>query len=95
MNTTEFLAQLNDAEKDWGLWIDRNNTDEHHVGHYSFETDHLPKSFVHVASLDRLAHLRQQYILSRTPSGNSEDALGKEWAEVFLGEWKSQDLAKL
>ncbi len=90
MNTKEFLAQLNDAEKGWGLWIDRNQIDHNHVGTYSFENDRLPKSFIHVGSLDQLAHQRQKYILENIDSGKSEEVLGVEWAEGFLSQWQSQ-----
>jgi hypothetical protein len=90
MNTVEFLAQLNDAEKGLGLWIDRENPIQHHVGQYAFENDRLPKNFVHVASLDHLAHLRQKYILDNTSSSKSEEILGQEWAEQFLSQWQPQ-----
>ncbi|MGK7924637.1 MAG: hypothetical protein AB4290_05170 [Spirulina sp.] len=84
----DFLAQLNDAEKGWGFWIDLNHVEHYHVGQYSFENDRLPKSFIHIDSLDNLAHDRQQYILShlapdRNPSDNDE-MLGKEWAKTVL-----------
>jgi hypothetical protein len=90
MNTLEFLSQLNDAEKGWGLWINRENPQDHHVGHYSYETDHLPKSFVHVASLEELAHLRQKYLLSQNSSLFTEEALAQEWAQQFLSQWTPQ-----
>lgn len=90
MNTKEFLAQLNDAEKDWGLWINRNNFDEYHVGHYSVENDRFPKSFVHVKNLDELAHLRQKYIIFHASSGKSEDMLGQDWADQFLSQWHGE-----
>lgn len=94
MNTLEFLAQLNDAEKGWGLWIDRHNIEQHHVGQYSFENDRLPKSFVHVGNLDYLAHLRQKYILANTTNDKSEKVLGKEWAENFLSQWQNEQAVK-
>lgn len=84
MDTLEFLAQLNDAEKGWGLWIDRNQLEQYHVGQYSYENDRIPKSFIHVGNLDQLAHLRQQYILANTSPDKSEEILGREWAEQFL-----------
>jgi hypothetical protein len=90
MNTLEFLAQLNDAEKGWGLWVDRSQTDHCHVGQYSFENDRLPKSFVHVADLNYLAHLRQKYILNHTTSNLNETLLGQEWAKSFLSQWQPQ-----
>ncbi|MDY6785898.1 MAG: hypothetical protein SW833_25675 [Cyanobacteriota bacterium] len=90
MNTVQFLGQLNDAEKGWGLWVDRNNIEEHHVGQYAFENDRMPKSFAHVASLDNLAHQRQTYIANNSSSGKSEETLGHEWAEQFIAAWKSQ-----
>jgi hypothetical protein len=90
MNTLEFLAQLNDAEKGWGLWVNRDQIDQHHVGQYSFENDHMSKSFIHIGSLDQLAHLRQKYILENTSSAKSEEVLGQEWAEDFLSQWQSQ-----
>ncbi|MEM9543115.1 MAG: hypothetical protein AAGA60_26940 [Cyanobacteria bacterium P01_E01_bin.42] len=81
----DFLAQLNDAEKGWGFWIDRNHIEQYHVGQYSFENDRLPKSFIHVDSLNNLAHERQQYIASHLNSdGNSDEALGQEWAKTLL-----------
>lgn len=90
MTTLEFMAQLNDAEKGWGLWVDRDHPDQHHVGQYAFENDRMPKNFVHVASLDRLAHLRQVYILDKQGTPETEAQLGREWAEQFLKEWQSQ-----
>lgn len=90
MNTLEFLSQLNDSEKGWGLWVDRENREEHHVGQYAFENDRLPKAFVHVASLESLAHLRQKYILDNNASAKSETVLGQEWAKQFLSEWQPQ-----
>lgn len=90
MNTLEFLAQLNDAEKNWGLWINRDQIDEYHVGQYSYENDRLPKSFVHVGNLDQLAHQRQKYILENTSASQTEEVLGKEWAESFLSQWQAQ-----
>ena len=90
MKTLEFLAQLNDAEKGWGLWINRENPQDHHVGHYSYETDHLPKSFIHVASLEELAHLRQKYLIAKTSLPLTEEVLAQEWTQEFLSEWTSQ-----
>lgn len=90
MNTLEFLTQLNEAEKDWGLWIDRQQPDNHHVGHYAYETDHLSKSFLHVGSLEELAHERQEYILANESTNQSEEALGRQWAETFLAQWQAQ-----
>jgi hypothetical protein len=90
MNTLEFLAQLNESEKGWGLWINRDKLEEHHVGHYSFDNDRMPKSFVHVASLEELAHSRQKYILGNISSSNNEKVLGQEWAKRFLSEWQAQ-----
>lgn len=90
MNTLEFMAQLNDAEKGWGLWIDRANPEQYHVGQYAFENDRMPKNFVHVASLDRLAHLRQVYIVNNPSTSKSEEMLGREWATQFINEWQSQ-----
>jgi hypothetical protein len=87
MNTADFLAQLNDAEKGWGLWINRDRVSEYHVGQYAFENDRLPKDFIHVASLDKLAHQRQRYILSRMATHDNETALGQEWADGFLRQW--------
>lgn len=84
MNTLEFLSQLNDAEKEWGLWVDREETQQYHVGHYCYNNDRLPKGFVHVGSLNDLAHLRQKHILSHASRQKSEEALGREWAESFL-----------
>ncbi|MDB9314769.1 hypothetical protein PN462_16770 [Spirulina sp. CS-785/01] len=86
MNTLEFLSQLNDAEKGWGLWVDRNHTEQYHVGQYSFENDQLPKSFIHVGSLDTLAHQRQSYLLHGAASTNEETILSQEWAENVLSE---------
>ncbi len=90
MNTLEFLAQLNDAEKGWGLWVDRNRIDQCHVGQYFFENDRLPKSFVHVANLNELAHLRQKYILKNNSSNCSDMLLGQEWAKNYLSQWQIQ-----
>jgi hypothetical protein len=90
MNTFEFLSQLNEAEKEWGLWVDRQQPDDHHVGHYSYETDHLPESFAHAGSLEELAHQRQKYILENAASNQSEEALGQQWAEGFLSQWQGQ-----
>jgi hypothetical protein len=90
MNTLEFLAQLNEAEKEWGLWVDRQQLTDHHVGHYSYETDHLPESFVHVGSLEELAHQRQKYILENNASNQSEEALSRQWAQEFLSQWQAQ-----
>jgi hypothetical protein len=94
MNTLEFLAQLNTSTKEWGLWINRNNPKEHHEGHYSFESDGMPRSFVHVGTLEELAHQRQHYILHNASSAKSEEVLGKEWAENFLSQCQSQLLVK-
>lgn len=84
MKTLEFLSTLNTAPKGWGFWLDRQRTDENHIGQYSFENDRLPKSFVHVGSLNELAHLRQQYILSHFDGRHSEEELGIEWAREVL-----------
>lgn len=88
MKTKQFLANLNMATKGWGLWINRNNLQENHVGQYCYENDYLPESFVHAGSLEELAHLRQQYILNHEPKNNAE--LGEEWAENFLDHWQMQ-----
>lgn len=90
MNTLEFLSQLNTTTKEWGLWISRDNVDEHHVGLYSFENDRIPKNFIHVASLEELAHLRQKYILNNASSAKSGEVLGEEWAKTFLSQWHTQ-----
>jgi hypothetical protein len=90
MNTLEFLTQLNTATKEWGLWISRDNPIEHHIGHYSFEHDCMPRRFIHVGSLEELAHLRQHYILDNTSSVKNEEVLGKEWAENFLSRWQAR-----
>ncbi|MBD2576809.1 hypothetical protein [Oscillatoria sp. FACHB-1406] len=89
MTTVDFIARLNDAEKGWGLWIDRDNPEQHHVGQYAFENDRMPRNFIHVASLNRLAHLRQVYILNQGGTPNAEETLGREWAEQFMREWQS------
>lgn len=86
----DFLAQLNDAEKGWGFWIDREHIENYHVGQYSFENDRLPDSFIHIGSLDNLAHDRQEYIMSHIApsfnnySGNNDETLGQEWAKTVL-----------
>ena len=89
MNTLEFLAQLNDAEKGWGLWINRDQIDDNRVLQYA-DNDRMPKSFTHIGSLDQLAHERQKYILENASSAKSETVLGQEWAENFLSQWQSQ-----
>lgn len=91
MKTSEFLAQLNHSNKDWGLWVNRDNPEENHVGLYSFENDRLPKSFYHVASLEALAHERQSYILSHSNDPNNEQLLGRQWADSFLSTWKVKE----
>ena len=93
MNTLEFLAQLNDAEKEWGLWINRESPIDYHVGHYSYETDHLPKSFIHVGSLEELAHLRQKHLLAKTSLPLTEEVLAQEWAQQFLAHWTSHQIS--
>jgi hypothetical protein len=90
MNTSEFLAQLNVTDKGLGLWISRENLQEHHVGHYAFDNDRIPKSFIHAGSLEELAHLRQKHILNNSVSTTSEWFLGREWADNFLSKWQSQ-----
>lgn len=90
MKTKEFLARLNTAAKGWGVWINKNNLDENHVGQYKFENDCLPKSFVYAGSLEELAHLRQNYILKASIAQKSDEELGEEWAETFLDHWKVQ-----
>lgn len=90
----DFLAQLNDAEKGWGFWIDRNHIEQYHVGQYSFENDRLPKSFIHVGSLENLAHERQKYIMSHVApslnnSGNNDETLSKDWAKTVLSSVKT------
>jgi hypothetical protein len=90
MKTKQFLANLNTATKGWGLWINKNNPQENHVGQYSFENDCLPKSFIHAGSLEELAHLRQKYILSTTTAKEKSANLGEEWAENFLDQWQTQ-----
>lgn len=89
MNTSEFLSNLNDAEEGWGLWVDRNELEHCHVGQYSFENDRLPKSFIHVANLNYLAHLRQKYILNHLSLNLNETILGQEWAKTFLSQWQT------
>ncbi|MCW6038141.1 hypothetical protein K4A83_17960 [Spirulina subsalsa FACHB-351] len=84
MNTLNFLAELNDAEKGWGLWVDKDHVNQFHVGQYAFENDRLPKSFIHVGSLDSLAHKRQYYILHNNSLDKNEDVLSQEWAEDVL-----------
>ncbi len=88
MKTGEFLAQLNTADKGWGLWLNRNNIQECHVGQYFFENDYLPKSFVHVGSLEQLAHQRQKYILNHNQEQTTSEGLGKEWADSLLCQWQ-------
>ncbi|ACK71547.1 hypothetical protein PCC7424_3145 [Gloeothece citriformis PCC 7424] len=90
MKTKEFLARLNTATKGWGVWINKNNPDENHVGQYTYENDCLPKSFVYAGSLEELAHLRQQYILNASIASKTDEELGKEWAENFLDGWQIQ-----
>ena len=89
MTVEEFLTQLNIAQKGWGLWIDRNDIHNYHIGQYAFENDRIPKSFVHVDNLDHLAHLRQQYIQSRQDKDNTSNInhLSREWANKFLAQW--------
>ncbi|MBP0022241.1 MAG: hypothetical protein J7647_32380 [Cyanobacteria bacterium SBLK] len=89
----DFLAQLNDAEKGWGFWIDRNHIEQYHVGQYSFDNDRLPKSFIHVDSLENLAHERQKYIMTHAApslnnSGNNDETLSKDWAKTVLSNVK-------
>lgn len=91
MNVEAFLAQLNTADKEWGLWVNRDNSSEYHVGHYAFENDRMPKSFVHVGSLDYLAHLRQQYIKAHWSEQTSKEVLSNEWAENFLNQWQVEN----
>jgi hypothetical protein len=95
MSIEEFLGQLNTAEKGWGLWINRNDIHEYHVGQYAFDNDRIPKCFVHVDNLDHLAHLRQQYIQSKASTEIDQALLGQEWAENFLSHWRSNDLKVL
>ena len=89
MTTLEFLAQLNDAEKGWGLWLDPKDVEKHHIGQYAFENDLLPKRFIHIASLDKLAHQRQKYILEHISSNSNNERLGREWANDFLSHVQS------
>lgn len=84
METKQFLANLNTADKGWGLWINKQNPQENHVGQYAFENDYLSKNFIHVGSLEELAHLRQQYILKTSVRSKNDTELGEEWAEDFL-----------
>ncbi len=88
MHTSKFLAQLNHCEKGWGLWINRENLAENHVGQYAFENDRIPRNFVHAGSLDDLAHLRQTYIRQKSAANLFDDVLGQEWAEQFLSQWR-------
>lgn len=86
MKTIEFLSSLNTANKGWGLWINTKNIDEHHVGQYSFENDYLPKSFVHLGSLDELAHSRLNYLLHTASASKNDQSLAQEWASHLLSE---------
>ncbi|AFZ35869.1 hypothetical protein Sta7437_2327 [Stanieria cyanosphaera PCC 7437] len=95
MSIEEFLGQLNTAEKGWGLWVNRNNPHEYHMGQYAFDNDRIPKCFVHVDNLDHLAHLRQQYISSKASNQSNETFLGQEWAEKFLSQWCNHNLKAL
>ena len=88
MTTEEFLARFNIADKGWGLWLNRNNIHEYHLGNYSFENDRLPKSFVHAGSLNDLAHYRQKYLLQKNNIKKSAELLAREWAEQFLLQWQ-------
>ncbi len=87
MTIEEFLAQLNIAHRGWGLWIDRNDIHQYHIGQYAFQNDRIPKSFIHVDNLDHLAHLRQRYIQSRQDITDNVNHLGWEWAKHFLAQW--------
>jgi hypothetical protein len=95
MSIEEFLAQLNVAQKGWGLWVNRDNGRDYHIGQYAFENDRMPKNFIHVDNLDHLAHIRQQYICSKSSEKTNEVLLGKEWAENFLSQWRNQNLKYL
>jgi hypothetical protein len=88
MSIDEFLARLNIAQKGWGLWLNRNNGKDYHVGQYAFENDRLPKEYVHVDNLDHLAHMRQEYIKSHYAEQENEFALGETWARSFLSQWR-------
>jgi hypothetical protein len=94
MNTSEFLAQLNVTDRGLGLWISRENLQEHHVGHYAFDNDRIPKFFIHAGSLEELAHLRQKHILNNPSSTTNEWFLGREWADNFLSKWQAQWLVQ-
>ena len=91
MSVEDFLSQLNTAQKDWGLWLNRDNGQDYHVRHYAFEHDQMPKHFIHVDNLDHLAHLRQQYIWSNILEQTNEALLGQRWAENFLDQWRTQN----
>ena len=91
MSVEDFLSQLNTAQKNWGLWLNRDNGQDYHVGHYAFEHDQMPKHFIHVDNLDHLAHLRQQYIWSNILEQTNEALLGQRWAENFLDQWRTQN----
>lgn len=93
MDTLEFLARLNTATTEWGLWIDRDCPTQHHIGHYSFEHDLFPRRFIHVGTLAHLAHLRQKYILDNCTTNSTDEELGRIWAERFLAQWQTQSLA--
>ena len=95
MTIEDFLSQLNHAEKGWGLWLDRDNGKNYHVGQYHFENDRMPKSFIHVGNLNYIAHLRQKYLWSKMSESKNELLLGKEWAETFLAQWRNQNLKSL
>ncbi|MDJ0744144.1 MAG: hypothetical protein QNJ32_12365 [Xenococcaceae cyanobacterium MO_167.B27] len=41
MTIEEFLAQLNIAHRGWGLWIDRNDIHQYHIGQYAFQNDRI------------------------------------------------------
>lgn len=91
----DFLAQLNEAEKGWGLWLDRDNGQDYHIGQYAFESDCMPKSYLHVDNLDNLVHSRQKYISSKSLQKSQEASLAKEWVDHFLTQWRSQNCRSL
>jgi hypothetical protein len=51
----KYLANLNSADSQWGVWVNPENTDEYRIGQFQFENGGILDNWICIGSLDRLS----------------------------------------
>lgn len=61
MSLTQYLAQLDSVESQWGIWVNPQNLEEYRIGQFLFENGGVIDNFVSIGSMESFTEEKYNY----------------------------------